>query len=363
MSELEIRQRREYKQNRRKWMIIQVIAIALIATIALGSFLIYDRMNRTYYIEYTENGQIDYTVAYKDNDYFEENTIGPGKEYISSLIDGITANFSYAMNMGVTNVGFDYSYSIETTLLIADTNSGNPYYSHTDILVPYRQMSSARTRGVSIAEPVDIDFTGYDKIACDFINTYNLRAASATLIVQLNVKVISNSDQFRQQNENTYSTALNIPLAEDTFSIHTTSSTPAGQTKEIAFNGSASRQIFYIIGLISSIMAVILMMILLTYAYFTRNEDITYAARVRKILRSYGSFIQRMEGEFDSEGYQIIMIKTFTEMLGIRDTLQAPVLMTENSDETMTQFLIPTNTKLLYVFEIKVDNYDEIYGL
>ena len=36
--------------------------------------------------------------------------------------------------------------------------------------------------------------------------------------------------------------------------------------------------------------------------------------------------------------------------------------MSENKDETMTRFYIPTSTKLLYVFEIKVDNYDEIYG-
>ena len=28
----------------------------------------------------------------------------------------------------------------------------------------------------------------------------------------------------------------------------------------------------------------------------------------------------------------------------------------------MTRFFIPTNTKILYVFEIKVDNYDEIYA-
>ena len=34
----------------------------------------------------------------------------------------------------------------------------------------------------------------------------------------------------------------------------------------------------------------------------------------------------------------------------------------ENRDETLTRFLIPTNTKILYVFEIKVDNYDEIYS-
>ena len=36
--------------------------------------------------------------------------------------------------------------------------------------------------------------------------------------------------------------------------------------------------------------------------------------------------------------------------------------MTENRDETMTRFLIPTSTKLLYCYEIKVDNYDEIYS-
>ena len=55
-------------------------------------------------------------------------------------------------------------------------------------------------------------------------------------------------------------------------------------------------------------------------------------------------------------------IKASPEMLGIRDTIQSPILMTENRDETMTRFLIPTNTDILYVHEIKVDNYDEIYG-
>jgi hypothetical protein len=95
----------------------------------------------------------------------------------------------------------------------------------------------------------------------------------------------------------------------------------------------------------------------------TKNEDVTYTAKVRKLVSSYSSYIQRMEGEFDDRGYQIIMIKTFNELLGIRDTIQSPILMTENRDKTLSRFLIPTNTKLLYVFEMKVDNYDEIYGL
>jgi hypothetical protein len=37
--------------------------------------------------------------------------------------------------------------------------------------------------------------------------------------------------------------------------------------------------------------------------------------------------------------------------------------MSENDDETKTTFFIPTSTNLLYIFEIKVDNYDAIYGV
>jgi hypothetical protein len=69
-----------------------------------------------------------------------------------------------------------------------------------------------------------------------------------------------------------------------------------------------------------------------------------------------------MDGEFNDESYQTVIIKTFTEMLGIRDTIQSPILATENREETMTRFLIPTNTKILYVYEIKVDNYDQLYA-
>ena len=50
-------------------------------------------------------------------------------------------------------------------------------------------------------------------------------------------------------------------------------------------------------------------------------------------------------------------------MLNIRDTLQAPILMFENLDQTVTEFVIPTTSEILYTFEIKVDNYDEIYGI
>ena len=105
MSENEILRRQEYKKNRKKWILIQAIALALVAVIALGSFLVYDRMNRTYYIEYTEQSTIDYQVQYQDNQFFDDPWLEKDQAYISFLIEDILADFHYEMNMAASNVG------------------------------------------------------------------------------------------------------------------------------------------------------------------------------------------------------------------------------------------------------------------
>jgi putative N-acetylmannosamine-6-phosphate epimerase len=84
--------------------------------------------------------------------------------------------------------------------------------------------------------------------------------------------------------------------------------------------------------------------------------------KVKRIVNSYKGFIQKINTPFNEAGYQVLYINTFNEMLEIRDTLQLPILMYENEDRTRSVFMIPTSTELLYVFDIKVDNYDVIYS-
>ena len=362
MSELEIKRRQEYKRNRKKWAIIQIVAIAIVAAIALGSFLIYDRMNRTYYIEYTECSNIDYKVQYRENEFFEEEWIGRDQEYISSLVNDIVADFTYQLNMDTVGVGFEYKYKIDATLLIADKNSGKPYRTITENLIPLTNASARRSNSVEVSESVSIDYNKYNQIANEFVDTYFLKNASCTLIVTLDVEVLSSSENFRQSNENKYFTSLNIPLIDETFGMEVTSSVPESESKVLAYSGAESQSIFLTVGISSSALTFLLALLLIAFLHITKNEDVTYSAKVRKILNAYSSYIQRMDGEFNDEGYQMVMIKTFTEMLGIRDTIQSPILATENREETMTRFLIPTNTKILYVYEIKVDNYDQLYA-
>jgi len=362
MSEREILRRQEYKRNRKKWATVQLVAICLLVAIALGSFWIYTVMDRTYYIEYTESSKIDYKVQYENNDFFEEEWIGKDQAYISSLIKGIVADFNYTLNMDSSNIEFNYKYNIKANMVISDKNTGNAYYTvKEDILAPISQVTKGSS-SVTINEQVSIDYIHFNQIASTFVKQYNLKDSTSTLYVTLDVEVLSSGEQFEQNNQNKYSTSVSIPLAVDTFNIQTTSSAPTEESKVLAYKGFAARDIFRVTGSVSAVLAGLGVLVLLVFLQLTKNEDITYAARVRKLVSSYGSFIQRMAGEFDDSGYQTVAIKSFTEMLGIRDTIQSPILMTENRDETMTRFLIPTNTKLLYVFEIKVDNYDEIYS-
>ena len=362
MSEAERLRRQEYKRNRKKWIIIQSVALAVVLAIALASFVIYDRMNRTYYIEYTENGGVDYKVFLKDNPFYDDAYLEKDQSYIASLIKEITAEFTYDLTMDAESVGFDYTYKIDAQVIVANKDTGDPIYDPTFELIPETKESAENGNLLGIDKSVVIDYNKYNKLATDFIKAYDLKSTTSTLVVTMTVDVLSRCEEFEDNNQNSYFVSLNIPLTEENFSIFSTSSTPEAQNKVLACSGAVNQNVFMIVGIVLLSIDVLLAALLTAFIYITRNEDVTYANKVRKLVSSYRSFIQQMEGEFDTEGYQIVPIKTFGEMLGIRDTIQSPILMFENLDQTMTEFVIPTNTKILYSFVIKVDNYDEIYN-
>ena len=363
MSEAEKKRRLEYKKNRKKWILIQAIALALVFVLALGSFLTYRQMNRTYYIEYTENGNVDYRVHLKENGFFEEEWVSGGGSYVSSLIDVMVADFSYKLDMAADNVSFDYSYKIDARLAVTDTTTGRDIFSPVYALLPERTVRAEKGNGLAVYENVFIDYNKYNDLANEFIDAYDLTHVSSALTVTMQVEMLGQSEAFEENAAGVYQVSLLIPLTSQTTNIEMSSTVPAAEKKVLAQTPAINQGLFLILGWVFAIMALVEAILLLLFVYITKNEDITYTSKVKKLVSAYRSFIQQMEGEFDEEGYQVIPIKTFTEMLGIRDTIGSPILMSENEDQTMTRFLIPTATRLLYVYEIKVENYDDIYGI
>jgi len=362
MSEAEKKRRFAYKQNRRKWIIIQIIAISVVLAIAVGCFATYYKLNKKDYINYSETGNVDYKVHLKDNDFYDEEWQEKDQAYIGSLIDKVDADFAYEFGVETDSVDFDYKYGIEAKLLVIDKSSGKAVYSPVYVLVPEATGTVKDANGIRFEDSVTLDYAFYNDIAESFIETYSLRNHESKLVVSMNVALVGAGEAFADNVENQYSFSVSIPLATHTVDMRQSASVPVSENKILARASTLNKNVFKIIAIIATVLDVLAFGGFIAFVYLTRNEDINYTIKLKKLVSSYRSYIQQLENDFDTEGYQILSIKTFNEMLGIRDTIQSPILMCENEDKTMTRFFIPTSTNLVYVYELKVDNYDELYS-
>lgn len=363
MSEAEKNRRLEYKKNRKKWILIQSICIAVVAVLVLGFAFSYYQINKTYYIEYTENSNVDYSVQLEPNDFYDQEWIGKDQAYVSSLIETVMAKFYYELEMdAASGIEYSYSYRIDATLLVTDKYTGAVIYQPVTELVPTQTHTQSGGQKLEISETVLLDYDEFNDKAILFNKTYGLKDSNCLLVVTMHVNVSGACDEFESDSENTYYTSLNFPLAVDTAEPAVTASVTQGQTKELACSSALNQKVFLVLSIVFGMLDLIAAAVLVGFIYLTRNEDINYTIKVQRLFKNYRSFIQQITNEFDIDGYQVLFVKTFNEMLGIRDTIQSPILMCENDDQTKTQFMIPTNTKILYMFEIKVDNYDALYG-
>ena len=104
MSEAERKRRVLYKKNRKKWMLIQMIAISVLFAVALGCFSTYYKLNQNHYIGYSESGKIDYKVSLNDNEFYEEE------------LKLITMKASYEMLMWKANLITEYINVVKLSL-------------------------------------------------------------------------------------------------------------------------------------------------------------------------------------------------------------------------------------------------------
>lgn len=359
MSEAEKKKRYNYRKNREKWIFAQAVLVAILTVAVLISSIVAYRLNSTYYVEYKESGSIDYNVFLKENEFYDKDYLEKDQSYVASLIDHIVTNFSYELDMDADDVNYRYSYSIKSRLEIIDNTSNvaifNPEY---DLVVKEDLVQNSSNR-LTINEIVYINYDEYNSLASKFLETYDLSSTTSNIVVTLKVDVLSNCNAFIGGSVDTYTSELRIPLTTKTVNIQMNSMVPGNETNMIACNGGASGEVFKTTAIVLGVVDAILILALVAFTYLTRTEDITYTARVKRIVSQYKSYIQKINNLFDSSTYQVIMVNTFDEMLEIRDTIQAPILMFENADKTCTKFMIPTDSKLLYTYEIKIEGYTE----
>lgn len=232
-----------------------------------------------------------------------------------------------------------------------DKVTGNTLYEVEEVMLEEKTYSLKQQPKFTIEEEVEIDYHAYNNLIKKFISTYDLDGVDSTLTIDL---IVRTSGSVEEEEEEKSVVSLVIPLTSKTMAIDISSNLVANDENVLRYDSFSSSYYWILILFIVLLILDIYMMIRFgRYVIETKTKEGVYARELRKILNNYGSYIQKVNNELELEGYQVLKIDTFHDMLEIRDTIQSPILMVENKEKTRTYFVIPSS-KILYTYCLKV---------
>lgn len=378
MTERKIKRRQRYKERRQKWILINSVALAVIVLVIAGLLIAHHKMSEESYIDYAESSSVKYSVKIPKGatfyseyleefaEYADENGdlwIPSNYAYPTEVATIVKIDINYFLEVCAPDIDYVYTYRITAHPEVIDGSTKNKFPMPKTTLeeVTEPQYENSNTK-LNIRKSFEIDYHYYNEIVKKFEKQMDIRNATENLIITMEVEVVGMSETLRSNSENTCVIMISMPLNDHAFDVkYSTNSSNCGDCKILDNKDEGELVYLFDTAKTLGVVAAALLVYLLVGMYLTKNKDVAYYTKVQRLVSNYRSFIQKVVGGFDVTGYQIIEISTFREMLAIRDTIQSPILMSENTDKTRTQFFIPTGSKILYLFDVKVDNYDKLY--
>jgi len=365
MSNEEKKRREQYKLQRKKWILIQIIIMAVVTLFTVITGYVYHLRSQTFYINYTETSNIDYRVRYDQNSFYEEEWQDKGQDYVGGLIEDIEIQFNYKLDTEASNVKYEYSYDITAKMDVREKGSTKELLPEERSLLEngavLGQIHDSNSP-LRINQTILVNYDIFNDYVRGYVNNFKLDNLLTNLVIKMTININSTCEEYDSNSNSTYEMSLVIPLIDQVVSISESASVPPSEGKLLACESNLEKLAYKVLSFIGFSADLALAVVLVGYILLTRNTDVNYENKIRKIVNNYKSFIQKIKNGFNMEGYQILEVDTFEELLEIRDTIQEPVLMSENEDKTCTTFIVPTNKNILYIYEVKVDDYDEIYN-
>lgn len=341
--------------KRRNTVATFVCFIVIFSILSFSFFGIYLNRSKGYYVSYDETSNIDYKVYLKENEFFENSYIGPKQQYIASLIEYIDADFYYNLSLE-EDVEYKYSYRIEAVVDVKQKGTNLSLYTNNIELLKEKEKTS-NLKNVVIDENIKIDYNYYNDLISKFIKIYELENIESTLTVNMYVNAIGSCENFVENKEKESVMSLKIPLTTKTMAIDLSDNLIVSENNIIQCKTHyTNNYIFVLLSAAFMLLGVILIILTFRYIIKTRTAEDLYEKELKKILNNYSSYIQTLGNEFDFSGYQLLKVETFTDMLEIRDTIRQPILMKQNFNKKSAYFVVPSNSKILYVYRLKVSD-------
>lgn len=340
------------KDYRKITIIVGIVVLTIIFIVSIFFIKIHFDRTKVDVVHYEDESNLSYKVELKENEYYEDSYVEQENQYISNLINNIEANFEYELKFK-EELAYNYDYEIIATANVSDTKTGKTIYEVTEPIV--EKVSEKTDAAININEEIDIDYNKYNELMKKFVTQYDLDKVDSNLNVKMNVNVYGVTKEFEKLGIS--GMALTIPLTTNTVPIDMKyDMLNEDKIIEVKINKPINKT-WFMAGCITMFIDFILLLALIIYVKKTETEEDKYNSELRKIVNTYDSYISRIKDEFNMEGYQILKVASFCDLLEIRDTMHVPIIMLGNEEQYTTCFMIPAPNNILYFFSIGVTQY------
>lgn len=337
-------------KHRRKMKKIRLFTIGtVLVLLSVITLYIYSCLKRDEYISYTEKADIDYIVNLKANDFYEKTYLEENSNVIASLIKNIEANFKYELDFEKENE-YIYNYKIIARTEVKESKKVNIIYEKEEELVS-KPVEGVKNDKLEINQKINIDYNKYNELISRFVNVYDLDDTSCTLELTMYLDVYNKYDTSKINKEQKVMT-LYIPLTTKTVDISLSSNTLNSEGKALERKSEFGDIVaLKVIGIVLGIAGVVILVRFVKYMSDSRSAEKMYDQTLKNILFSYKQYIQKINTDIDDEKYKKVDVESFNEILEMKETLQAPILMYTEENVRRTKFMI-INNDMLFVFTL-----------
>lgn len=339
-------------------LIKQIILMVFTLILSLG--MIYYALNNTNKesISYTQNGNVDYKVCLKENNFYSQNCLDKNMSYVSSLIKNVGLTFNYDLNTS-EQLNVKTEYEVTAKLVISNAENTSKYFEQKYILQDKTSAGISQINNeYKISKNIDIDYDYYNTIASTFKSQYGVETNS---YIEVSFQVFhtnKENEDIRVPSPNPV--ILNIPLSQKSININMTAS---GINKQETQNIESSiftlnNIICLFIGIIALIVCLISGLKIAKMLSLIKEKKNNYDKFMEKILREYDRLIVETSTLPKFNNYFVTKVNSFGELIDVRDNLRLPIMYYEVAKHQKCHLYIIDN-KNLYLLTVKAVDMEE----
>lgn len=333
--------------------IIIMLVIVLIGCLSLT-------FQKEYVVHYTDKSNLDYNVYLKQNDFYSKPFLPKDKNYISTLIDYIDADFKY--NFKTTDeFDLEYSYYMKADILV-NNQEGKNIFKQEETIIPKKSFKDVKNNEFSIKENAKLDYGKYNRLASSFVNSFDI-SADSKVIVSLYVDIVGKHAEFDKELNDKAVISLEIPLTNKTVDI-TMNYDLSNNVDEIFQYKSTiiSNPFLFGFAIILALLDIAGIIAVIIHVKRNRTCKTIYAQKLKRILRDYDRYISEtnnfkrneMEDDIRTE-----YVKSFEDIINIRDSIEKPILYHEEKPGERAVFYI-FDDKVVYIYVMRAYDLKKI---